>query len=169
MHSPFAPLPLAALLDLGGQMIGLLVVLTTLTLSAVVAVAALYFHHQRRRLWHDTARIALEKGQPLPPQPPSWEDPATVLKAVSDQQWTKSGRRKQPRWLRDLRGGLVMLAIGGGIYLALARAGQPPLLLIAAYVPGFIGAALVLNALISAIFSPKESEVNPAPPPRDAS
>ena len=149
-------------------MVGFLVVLTTMTAGAAISISALYVHHQRRRLWHDTARLALEKGQPLPPQPPSWEDPAVVMKAVSENQFTKSGKRKQPRWQRDLRGGLVMMAIGSGLYIALSKADGPAILLVAAYVPGFIGLALVLNALISGIFSAKETEVRPEPPSRDA-
>ncbi len=168
MHPSLLVLPpLSALIT--GEFIGLAVVLAGIAMAAAISITAIYFHHQRRRLWHETARIALEKGQPLPPPSPSWEDPSAVMKAVSDNQFVKYARRRQPRWLRDLRGGLIMLAIGAGIFIALNDSPHiERAALIAAYVPGFIGAALLLNALISGIFSPKESDAAAAQPPRDA-
>lgn len=92
----------------------------------VVILSILAFRHakHRRELWHQTARVALENGQPLPPLPglERHDDPAS-----------------------DIRTGLILIATAGGIYLAFSTFMQP--LRFVAAIPGFIGIALILNAL----------------------
>jgi hypothetical protein len=63
---------------------------------------------------------------------------------------------------------LVLLAIGLAFYAARPPS-WAPIWNLAVYVPGFIGAALLLNALFSALFSQKETEADVRPPQRDAS
>jgi|SRR5581483_2849366 len=157
------PPPLLA--ELSHEITGLLFFFVVMTAGAVISITALYFHHQRQRLWHDTARLAMEKGQPMPPAPSSWEEPAAVMKAVAEAKLNKQGRPRRPRWIRDLRGGLVMLATGAGVYLTFARDfdRHNGVVMLGAYIPAFIGAALILSALVGAAFSPRDHEMPPPP------
>ena len=147
----------------------LLISIAGMALAGVIVVAALVFEHHKRRLWHETARAALEKGQPLPTYPgaqkqeieKSWHEFA-MNQASAHHSFRRS------RWRCDLRRGLVLLAIGAAVYMARPPSWTPGWDL-AIYIPGFIGAALLLNALFSAIFSPKETETDTRPPQRDAS
>ncbi len=60
--------PLLPLLEIDpGILLGLILPLAGIALAGVVVVCSLYFQHRRREMWHETARVALEKGQPLPP------------------------------------------------------------------------------------------------------
>ena len=61
-----------------------------------------YFHQQRVRQWHETARVALEKGQPPPER--------------FDQRWGR-GFGRWGAW-RDFRRGIIFLAVGAGLYFA---------------------------------------------------
>lgn len=103
----------------------------------VIVVIAInsYRRLRQQKLWHETARLALEKGQPLPEFAP-WRGCA----------WPGHGRT---RWC-EMRHGLVLIALGAAMYLAIP--GQPRLW---AAVPGFIGIAL----LVCSLFAP------PQPPP----
>jgi len=99
-------------------------------------------HAQRRQeLWHETARLALEKGQPLP-SPLAGED--------------APGQAKTPP--NDFRTGLIMLATGAGLYLFFLEFMGGWLRFIGA-IPGFIGVALLLYATLQFIFTRKD------PPP----
>lgn len=117
--------------------------------AVLIVFLSMYFAHERRRLWHDTARIALEKGQPLPPDLPFGRDYAC--------------RRGTPR--RDVRSGLILLAVSGGLYFGLRNVGDGPQL-IGAYITGGIGVALLLNALLSTLFPRKDSPADSARPPQ---
>lgn len=117
--------------------------------AILIVFLSLYFAHERRRLWHDTARVALEKGQPLPPDLPSLGD--------------RSCRRGDPR--RDLRTGLILLAVSGGLYFGLRGVGDGPQL-IGAYITGGIGVALLLNALLASLFPRKDPTADTARPPQ---
>ena len=74
---------------------------------------------------------------------------------------------RRARWRCDLRRGLMLLAIGGAIYVARPPSWTPGWDL-AIYIPCFMGAALLLSALFSAIFSSKDPEADVRPPQRDA-
>ena len=63
MH-PLLP-SLAAIND-----IGLIFGLAGMGIGLVSGLLGMYFGHRRRVLWHETARIAPEKGQPIPPLSP---------------------------------------------------------------------------------------------------
>lgn len=110
-------------------------------LAGVVTVSALYFQNRRRELWHETARIALEKGQALPPLNPDEEEAA---EAVSEKRHPTN---------HDVRGGMVLIAVGAGLFLTLD--GINTNLRFIGTIPGLIGVALLLYALGSRIFTKK--------------
>jgi len=146
-----------------------LIPITGMILAGIIIVAGLVFKYCERRLWHETTRAALEKGQPLPPYPGEQaQDITKSRQKFAMSQMAAHHRCGRSRWRRDLREGLVLLAIGLAVYVA-RPPGWTPGWDLAIYIPGFIGVALFLNALFSAIFSPKETETDTRPPQRDAS
>jgi len=70
--------------------------------AMVVAIVCLpfYFKSRERREMQRTLRVAIEKGQPIPPE---------VIEAMS------RSVKTPPTRLRDLRAGVIWLAIGIGI------------------------------------------------------
>ena len=60
--------------DFNPQSIPVVAIIGGLSLAAIIIVSGLFFQHRKRLMWHETARIALEKGQPLPPVPPTDEE-----------------------------------------------------------------------------------------------
>ena len=109
--------------------------------GALIVAVVFYFRHERRRLWHETARLALEKGQPLP-------------LSIQDQD-NASESKSKPSPLQDLRTALILIALG----IALRYEGLP-----GAYITGGIGLALLLFAAITALFAPKSSDTTPRTP-----
>ena len=101
-----------------------------------------YFQWKRHQLWHETARIALEKGQPIPSDEPIGCE------------W-RGGRGWGGWWSPwfELRRGLVLLAVGAALYLALPDNGKAY-----AAIPAFIGAAMLLFGLFSFLKSDKPSD-----------
>jgi hypothetical protein len=94
-----------------------------------IIVLAMRHKHERRRLWHETARIALEKGQPLPPP--------------------EEGHHSASRGSgHDFRVGLILMAIGGAAYLSTEDKDK----IILAALPGFIGLAMVINGVLDRVF-----------------
>ena len=75
---------------------------------------------------------------------------------------------RRARWRCDLRRGLMLLAVGVAVYVARPPSWTPGWDL-AIYIPGFMGGALLLSALFSAIFSAKDPGDDVRPPQRDAS
>jgi hypothetical protein len=73
--------------------------------SMITAVVCLpfYFKSRERREMQATLRVAIEKGQPVPPE---------VIEAMT------RAVKMPPTRLRDLRTGVIWLAIGIGIGLA---------------------------------------------------
>lgn len=141
-----APL-FAALVDFNipPHLIAIIVPVAGMILGGVMAITAMYFRHLRQQLWHETARLALEKGQPLPAAP-------------------EMERRFQVRVKReknDVRTGLILLAVSGGIFVFLRAVGEREAAAVAA-IPGFIGLALLLFGVIAAA----TSKNNPLPDDR---
>jgi hypothetical protein len=111
--------------------------------GAIVAIIVLpkYLRMREREALQATIRLAIEKGQPLPPE---------IIDAMS------KGVRPLPSATRDLRVGIVWLGVAAGfVGLGYALgysddAGDAfwPLMGVAAF-PGFIGIAFLLMALVS--------------------
>ncbi len=89
---------------------------------------------KRQQLWHETARIALEKGQPLPPMPADVAPP----------------KEEEAKPANDVRNGLILIAVGAGLYIFLDALVGRNLGYVGA-IPGFIGVALLLFAIGNAI------------------
>jgi hypothetical protein len=126
-------LPLAV----SGLDLGLYMGLAGLATGVLFGGLGMYFHHRRQAMWHETARIALEKGQPLPP--------------LQDEPAYKRDDQKK----NDFRGGLVLIAVGAGIYLFLNSFLGGAYGLVGA-IPGFIGVALLLYGLLNVLFKGKD-------------
>jgi hypothetical protein len=141
-------LPLASFLGLGVAEIGIVFAVLGMGFGGIMGLAGMYFHHQRQRLWHETARIALERGQPVPPHD-------------SDDDHAKPYRKKNRSTNHDVRGGLVLIAVGAGLWLMLGGiAGD---LRYVGAIPGFIGVALLLYAFLAWIVSPDDPPEDPPP------
>ncbi|MGC4000597.1 MAG: DUF6249 domain-containing protein [Anaeromyxobacter sp.] len=94
-------LPAPALADDLAEGVTAVLATATVFFSAVAIIGlVLYAGHRARVLRHETIRLALEKGQPLPP-------------GLLD------SPRREPRAHRDLRLGLNLLAVGIGLAICL--------------------------------------------------
>jgi hypothetical protein len=100
------------------------VVGTVFGFAAVTIGIVAYARHRNGRLRHETIRLAIEKGQPLPPE---------LLDPI---------RRSDPA-LRDLRRGLLLLALGLGACLYFGLSPEPDLhqQWAAGFIPGLMGLA----------------------------
>jgi hypothetical protein len=116
-------LPLA----LSGLQLGLAFGLAGLLFAAFFGFLGMYFHNRRTEQWHQTARLALEKGQPLPTPPAADAESRNPPRQAGD----------------DVRSGLILIAVGIGLYVFLAHFISPGLGAVGA-IPGFIGVAFLL-------------------------
>jgi hypothetical protein len=98
-----------------------------------------FFRQRRQELWHETARLALEKGQPLPDRD-----------IVADRCSRRWANRWSPWW--ELRRGLVLIAVGAALYYCLAGDSRG-----FAAIPAFIGVAYLLLGLFGLMRSDKSS------------
>jgi hypothetical protein len=113
-----------------------------LIIAAVIIIAVLYFQHQKQRLWHETARLAIERGQPLPPYPATDEErESQPPPGVSPDQWKRS------RCGGSFKGSLILIAIGIGIGFVSGRN------YFAGAIPFLIGVALLINGLLERYWS----------------
>ncbi len=145
------PLPLAAVFGLNvPEIVTFVIPLAGIILGGAIAVSAMYFKHQRRRLWHETARIALEKGQPLPTSA-DLHPPRTERMADGDIPVA-----------HDIRGGMVLIAVGLGLWLMFGQFADR--LRFVGAIPGFIGVALLLFGIGRVLFGRKPSERNDRAP-----
>lgn len=125
--------PVAPLADLSGgdliRMVSLSIPLGALALGAVAIVVSMKAKLEREKFRHETIRMALEKGQALPPE---FLNPAQFA------------RPDHPN--ADRRNGLVLIAIGVGLFVVLRALnhGYPQVSWLG-LIPGVIGAALLLN------------------------
>ncbi len=101
--------------------------------SALMIGIVAYARHRNQRLRHETIRVALEKGQPLPPEllgRRTGRDPATG----------------------DLRRGILLIAVGLGIglYLFLSPPpGAPDHTWAVGFIPGMMGISFVLSHVLT--------------------
>ncbi len=106
--------------DLEDILVPIGVVGTVFGFSALIVGIVFYAVHRDNRLRHETIRMALEKGQPLPPElldPVKQHDPI----------------------MRDLRRGLLLIGLGLGLGLFFAVIGEPEWAI--GFIPGFMGVA----------------------------
>jgi hypothetical protein len=135
--------------NLSPNMIAVIVPVAAMLFGGIMAITSMYFRHQQKRLWHETARLTLEKGQPLPAALAAEERPAL--------------RSPRHRERNDLRTGLILIAVSGGLWVFLRSVGARDAAAIAA-IPGFIGIALILFGIVSAFTGQKST--NPVDHPR---
>jgi hypothetical protein len=151
MHQILFSPPLAAAFGLGTPeliIVGMLLAFPVF-IVAIVAVA-LSFKHRQRQMWHETARLALEKGQPLPSMPEGEKHgglPAAGAMAH-----------------HDIRGGLVLLALGAGLWVTFMHIGGNYQFIGA--IPGFIGIALLTFGVGRALLSRRKNDRSERNPPQ---
>lgn len=131
--------------SLGNSLIAIVIPLAVFVVGGTIAIFGMYFHHQQKRLLHDTARLALEKGQPIPPE---------LIAELSDAGHLKTERRDQPQ--NDIRAGLILVAVGFGLYMAFAVMNLYNFSFIGA-IPGFIGLALLLYGSVALLLRKKSA------------
>jgi hypothetical protein len=124
------------------EVIWILVPLSPFLLVAALVLVPLYLRSKERQKLQETLRMAIEKGQPLPPE---------VVDAMSS---NVRSVRAPPSPGRDLRFGIIWLAVAVG-FAAFGMAigfeypdAMFPLLACAAF-PGFIGLAFIALGLIN--------------------
>ncbi len=98
--------------------------------AAVAIIFGVSYAKKEQELWHETARIAIEKGQPVPPGPSE----------------IKSGGKRN-----DIRVGLILIAVGLGVYLFLYAVVGSRLANVGT-IPGLIGVALFGYGIVEAAF-----------------
>jgi len=140
--SPFRFPPMLGMLNVPWETITLVGLVGGMLMGAVIVVAALYFQNQKRQQWHETARLALEKGQPVPPLPKSDEElELTPPPGASLAEWEAMRRARSRRG--GLKGGLILIAVGAGMFIMMGTdAGRP------GAIPALVGVALIVSALI---------------------
>jgi hypothetical protein len=105
MHYPFGPI----------------IMIIAMSMTLAIPVIAIVMHYtnrnQREKLWHETARVALEKGQPVPPRPLTDEDIRNQPPpGVNPEQWWRERRARKRE--KDLTGGFVLLGLGIAMVVA---------------------------------------------------
>lgn len=128
----------------GGHLVAIAAILGGLTFTILLIFFGLKFVQRRQELWHETARVALEKGQALPPLP-------------RDMQPAKDEPENN-----DIRAGLVMIATGAGLYLFFISLFGGWMKWVGA-IPGFIGVALLLYGIFQAAFGRKRPPADRPP------
>lgn len=113
------------------QLIPIVAIAGGLLVASIAIIGGLLTAHRRQQMWHETARIALEKGQPLPPMPDDEE--------LESKPAERGG---------DIRVGLILIAVGAGLYVFLGQLVSRNLGYVGA-IPGFIGIALLLFGLLN--------------------
>jgi hypothetical protein len=120
---------------------GILVPISFFAMIAAIVIGPRYFRSIERQKLADTLRVAMEKGQPLPPE---------IVEAMSSNV-RATGLPPSPQ--RDMRTGIIWLGIAAGFVALGAIAGfeEPDvtywMLGLAAF-PGFIGLAFVALGFI---------------------
>jgi hypothetical protein len=115
------------------DLVDMLVPISGCVMIAAIVIVPLYFKSIERQKLAETVRIAIEKGQPLPPE---------VIMTL-----TSAGKpARTPE--RDLRRGLLLVAValgtvGLGLALGVGDASTRYALVGSAAFPGFIGLAFI--------------------------
>ncbi len=138
-------LPLLPLAEIaGGHLVAIAAILGGLTFTILLIIFGLKYTQRRQELWHETARVALEKGQPLPPLPRDMQP------------------SKQEVEENDIRTGLVLIAVGAGLYLFFFSLFGGWMKYVGA-IPGLIGVALLIYGVGNAVFGRKQPPADRPP------
>jgi hypothetical protein len=127
----------------GNSLIAIVIPLAVFAVGGVMGFCGMYFHHQQKKLLHETARLALEKGQPIPPE---------IIAELSDASHLKTADREQPR--NDIRAGLILVGVGVGLYMFFAAMSLNSFRFLGT-IPGFIGVALLLYGAVAILLRKK--------------
>lgn len=124
-----------------------LVKIAGLIFITVYIVGEMYFKSRERLSWHETARLALEKGQPMPPTLRASDQRDQPPEGISFAEWRRA--RYEDRRNRDLKIGLVLLAIGATLHLmSESTPGQT-----AGAIIGGVGVALLVSLVFIGLLS----------------
>ncbi len=126
---------------------GLLIPLGGLVFAAVIIIGSSWFKNQERQRWHETARIALEKGQPIPARA-DLMDEKLAEKLLATGRPAAISRHRQV--MGFVTGGLINIAVGAGLYFGLAHMPGAEEARYFALIPGLIGVALLIVGLLYA-------------------
>ena len=142
-------LPLAQGFVFDHQVVNELIPIAGIILAGVITVSAMYFSHHQKKMVHDTARLALEKGLPLSPE---------FLASLSSAS-AKSGKGAR----NDIRTGLILIAVGIGMIFFMRFMDE---LRFMGAIPGLVGIVLLLYGTLEPIFSQKQRkpDARGAPP-----
>jgi hypothetical protein len=139
--------PMNILNSISVNQLALIIPIVVLILGTVIVVAGMITHNRNRQMWHETARLALEKGQPLPPLHEDREPKRS-------QKWGDASD--------DIRAGLICIAVGAALYLFLGSFIGGGLGYVGA-IPGFIGIALLLFGVVRLLTERKSSSNDDRP------
>ncbi len=113
----------------------------------------MFFKYQRDKMWHETARIALEKGQPVPSR---WNV------SFGSGRGRMNGFEPWGYWSpqREIRRGLVLLAVSAGLYYSMGERTRGWIA-----IPACLGAVYLLLGLFSLLRGePKDPNDHRDPP-----
>lgn len=118
-------------------MMGVFIPIVVLAVGCIIVVSGMYFEHRRRQLWHETARIALEKGQPVPAAVAESNFLGTQAPKPAD-----PGSRSRGYFIS----GVMNIAIGIGLVISFQH--FLPLVSYLAAIPICIGVALLIGSWV---------------------
>lgn|SRR5579883_2071586 len=122
-----------------------------LAAATLVALVSIVLRYNCEKMWNDTCRAALEKGQPIP---------------ANMDRWSRRRDRLAPgRPLRDIRTGLILIGVWVAFSLQSSNGHNAFNWNNGTVIPGVIGVALLINAGITALFSRNDRDSNPPPQP----
>jgi len=147
-------LPIAFELNSLSSVLPLMIPIVSVIGGCVIAIVAIYLHFRKQQLWHETARIAIERGQPVPAMPS--EDNTVAPATGTPSEWEAVKRRQTVNGL--LIGGLVNLGVGLGLFLMLSRIASNAGLGYIGAIPGFIGVSLLVSAFFMHKMTPKSNK-----------
>ncbi|MDX2186249.1 MAG: DUF6249 domain-containing protein [Opitutaceae bacterium] len=122
------------------QVITLLIPALAILMGPAIVFIVFRAKRERERLWHETARIAIEKGQPLPPMPAD----LSGANEVNISSLINQSRVRTP--FRDLRAGLLLGGLGAGLFLGIPD--DFTFFRVCSFILMGLGAARILSGII---------------------
>jgi hypothetical protein len=123
--------PASSLESIANQTAPVLVSIAMFTMIAVCVALGVTHKLKRSRMMHDTIRLMIEKGQPIPPELLQPEEP-----------------QRRPR--NDLRNGLLLIGIGAGLVVLLLMQRESASAWPAGLIPLLMGVAFLITWKIEA-------------------